>query len=439
MKKQLVISVLAGSFCGLLFGYDIGAISSATPELRPHFALSATALGIAISAALFGTIAGSICTGFIGDAIERRRTLVISGLLYIVGSLGAAFAPGFAQFAAFRFLCGIAIGLISVATPMYIAEIAPSLLRGRLVGTFQLNISIGVVLGFLGGYVFSLHLEPEAAWRWSLACGVIPALLCEVLLLRASPSPRWLVLNRRFAEASIALADLGSIDPAADQNSFTHSVDEFGTVGRPKLFCRRHARPILLAASIAIFNQFTGVNVLLYYILDVFRELGSGRLNGRKDAILMSAFSLLVTTVAVSVIDKVGRRPLLLAGAAGMGACLFVLPAIRYLGWPASAVIIVLLCYNLFFGFSQGAVVWVYLSELFLLPVRARGQSFGSTVHWVANAFIVASFPAIVSKVGGKVFVALAAVMLLQFFVIFFAYPETKQTSLESLASAISG
>ena len=439
MKKQLVISVLAGSFCGLLFGYDIGAISSATPELRPHFALSATALGIAISVALFGTIAGSICTGFIGDAIERRRTLVISGLLYIVGSLGAAFAPGFAQFAAFRFLCGIAIGLISVATPMYIAEIAPSLLRGRLVGTFQLNISIGVVLGFLGGYVFSLHLEPEAAWRWSLACGVIPALLCEVLLLRASPSPRWLVLNRRFAEASIALADLGSIDPAADQNSFTHSVDEFGTVGRPKLFCRRHARPILLAASIAIFNQFTGVNVLLYYILDVFRELGSGRLNGRKDAILMSAFSLLVTTVAVSVIDKVGRRPLLLAGAAGMGACLFVLPAIRYLGWPASAVIIVLLCYNLFFGFSQGAVVWVYLSELFPLPVRARGQSFGSTVHWVANAFIVASFPSIVSKVGGKVFVALAAVMLLQFFVIFFAYPETKQTSLESLASAISG
>ena len=439
MKKQLVVSALAGSFCGLLFGYDIGAISSATPELRPHFALSATALGIAISVALFGTIAGSICTGFIGDAIERRRTLVISGLLYIVGSLGAAFAPGFAQFAAFRFLCGIAIGLISVATPMYIAEIAPSLLRGRLVGTFQLNISIGVVLGFLGGYVFSLHLEPEAAWRWSLACGVIPALLCEVLLLRASPSPRWLVLNRRFAEASIALADLGSIDPAADQNSFTHSVDEFGTVGRPKLFCRRHARPILLAASIAIFNQFTGVNVLLYYILDVFRELGSGRLNGRKDAILMSAFSLLVTTVAVSVIDKVGRRPLLLAGAAGMGACLFVLPAIRYLGWPASAVIIVLLCYNLFFGFSQGAVVWVYLSELFPLPVRARGQSFGSTVHWVANAFIVASFPSIVSKVGGKVFVALAAVMLLQFFVIFFAYPETKQTSLESLASAISG
>jgi sugar porter (SP) family MFS transporter len=438
MKKQLVVSVLAGSFCGLLFGYDIGAISSATPELRTHFALSATALGIAVSAALFGTIAGSICSGFIADAIERRRTLVISGLLYIVGSVGAAFAPGFAQFAAFRFLCGIAIGLISVATPMYLAEIAPSLLRGRIVGAFQLNISIGVVLGFLGGYVFSLRLEPQAAWRWSLACGVIPALLCEVLLLRASPSPRWLVLNRRFAEARIVLADLGSTDSAADQNSFTHSVDKFGAGGPPKLFCRRYTRPILLAASIAIFNQFTGVNVLLYYILDVFKELGSGRLNGRKDAILMSAFSLLVTTVAVSVIDKVGRRPLLLGGAAGMGACLFALPAIRYMGWPASTVIIALLCYNLFFGFSQGTVVWVYLSELFPLPVRARGQSFGSTVHWVANAFIVASFPAIVSKVGGKVFVGLAAVMLLQFLVILLAYPETKQASLESLASAIS-
>jgi sugar porter (SP) family MFS transporter len=438
MKKRLLVSVLAGSCCGLLFGYDIGAISSATPELRKHFALSAPALGIAVSSALFGTIAGSVVAGFVTDAIDRRGALLVSGFMYVIASLGAAFAPGFAQFAMFRFVGGIAIGLISVATPMYLAEIAPAHLRGRLVGSFQINISIGVVLGFALGYFFSFHSQHGAAWRYSLACGAVPALLCEALLLQAAPSPRWLALKRRFAEAQDCLAALGSADPATDQERLADSVREFGGLRQSKLFSRRYTRPILLAASIAIFNQLTGVNVFLYYILDVFTELGSGRLNGRKDAILVAAFSLLVTMVAVSVIDKVGRKPLLLAGAAGMGACLIALPAIRYMGWPATSVIIILLCYSLFFGFSQGTVVWVYLSEIFPLPVRARGQSFGSTVHWVTNALIVGSFPAIANIFGREIFVALAVLMAIQFFVVLCVYPETKHTSLESLASGIS-
>lgn len=438
MKKRLTVSVLSGSLCGLLFGYDIGAISSATPGLRTHFGLSAPALGLAVSSALFGTIAGSIGAGTLTDAIDRRHTLALSGLLYVMASLGAASASIFSHFAIFRFVGGIAIGLISVATPMYLAEIAPSRLRGRVVGSFQLNISVGVVLGFALGYIFSLHSQPGVAWRYSLGFGAVPALLCEMMLLQAAPSPRWLALKRRFIEARAALASLGSADPVADQEGLAASINDFGAMRESKLFSRRYTRPILLAASIAIFNQLTGVNVLLYYILDVFTELGSGRLNGRKDAILVAAFSLVVTTIAVSVIDKVGRKPLLLAGAAGMGACLCALPAIRYMGWPATTVIIVLLCYNLFFGFSQGAVVWVYLSEIFPLPVRARGQSLGSTVHWVANAFIVGSFPVIAISMGANIFVALAVLMAIQFFVILFVYPETKQTSLESLASGIS-
>ena len=438
MKKRLAVSVLAGSFCGLLFGYDIGAISSATRELRANFALSASALGIAVSSALFGTIAGSVVAGFVTDAIDRRGTLLVSGLLYVSASLGAALASGLAQFLIFRFVAGVAIGLISVATPMYLAEIAPPQLRGRVVGGFQINISIGVVLGFAMGYFFSLYSQSGGAWRDSLACGAFPALFCEALLLKAAPSPRWLSLRGRFCEARDTLTALGSADPAADQERLTASIKEFGALRESKLFSRRYARPILLAASIAIFNQLTGVNVLVYYILDVFSELGSGRLNGRKDAIVVAGFSLLVTMAAVRVIDRVGRKPLLLAGAAGMGACLVTLPAIRYMGWPATSVIIVLLCYNLFFGFSQGTVIWVYLSEIFPLPVRARGQSFGSSVHWVTNAFIVGAFPAIASNLGGKIFVALAVFMAIQFFVVLLAYPETKRTSLESLASDVS-
>ena len=438
MNQRLALSVLAASFCGLLFGYDIGAISSATLGLRAQFVLSAPALGVAMSSALFGTIVGSISAGFIADSIDRRRTLLLSAFLYCLASFGTCFAVCFIQFVVFRFGCGVAIGLISVAAPLYLAEIAPSRWRGRVVGSFQVNISIGVVLAFGLGYVFSHHFQPDMAWRWSFASGAVIALLCGALLFRASQSPRWLALKGRSAEVCTTLKALGSADPGADQAKLAATLDEFRASRQLTLFSRRHARPILLAAGIAIFNQLTGVNVLLYYILDVFAELGSGRLNGRKDAILMAAFSLLVTIIAVGIIDKVGRKPLLLAGAAGMGACLLALPAIRYMGWPAEAVIVVLLCYNVFFGFSQGAVVWVYLSELFPLPVRARGQSFGSTVHWVTNAIIIGSFPSIEKSLGGKAFVCLAAVMAIQFFVILLIYPETKHTSLESLASSIS-
>jgi MFS transporter, SP family, arabinose:H+ symporter len=391
-----------------------------------------------MSSALFGTILGSISAGFIADSIDRRKTLLLSAVLYCLALFGAAFAFGFIQSAAFRFGCGVAIGLISVAAPLYLAEIAPSHWRGRVVGSFQLNVSVGVVLAFGLGFVFSNHFALGSAWRWSFVAGAVFALLCGTILFGASQSPRWLALKGRTAEVGTTLKALGSADPDADCASLAASLEEFRASRDSTLFSRRHGRPILLAASIAIFNQLTGVNVLLYYILDVFAELGSGRLNGRKDAFLMAAFSLLVTTVAVGIIDKVGRTPLLLIGAAGMGACIFAVPAIRYMGWPAEAVVVILLCYNVFFGFSQGVVVWVYLSELFPLPVRARGQSFGSTVHWVANAIIIASFPAIARSLGGKAFAGLAAMMAIQFFVILFVYPETKRTSLETLASRIS-
>jgi MFS family permease len=301
-----------------------------------------------------------------------------------------------------------------------------------------MNVGIGVVLAFAWSYVISLYLQPGEAWRWSLAFGAVPALLYQLFLLQAVPSPRWLALKRRFAEARSALVALGASEPDAEQTRLIASVNDFNRSPESALFARRYARPIFLAVSIALFNQLTGVNVLLYYILDVVTELGSGHLNGRKDAVVIAAMSLIVTAIAVSVIDKVGRKPLLLAGAAGMGTCLLLLPALRYTRWPAVSVVIVLVCYNAFFAFSQGTVIWVYLSELFPLPVRARGQSLGSTVNWLANALITGSFPAIAIKFGTTIFAIFAGIMALQFFVVLFAYPETKHIDLEALASDIS-
>lgn len=416
LNRRFTFTVLAGCFCGLLFGYDIGAMAGAAPDLRTCFGLSPAALGLAISSVLFGTIVGSISAGFLADTLGRRNTISASMFIYMVAVILAASATGLIQFASSRFLCGIAIGLISVVAPMYLAEIAPSELRGRIVGSFQVNISIGVATAFLASYLLSLHAHAAVAWRLSLAAGAIPALLCQLCLMNSC--------------VSLQLPD-GPTTFQADPTTARQRLS------RPNLFSRQYLRPIALAVSIAVFNQLTGVNALLYYVLDIFKDLGSGQLNGRADAITLSTLSLLVTLIAILVIDKIGRKPLLLTGAAGMSVCLFLLPVIRHRGWPAYAVVIDIAIYNICFGFSQGAVIWVYLSEIFPLPVRARGQSLGSTAHWVTNAVVVGTFPALTSHWGGKVFWGLGLLLVLQIFIISWCYPETNGRTLESLASGI--
>jgi hypothetical protein len=229
----------------------------------------------------------------------------------------------------------------------------------------------------------------------------------------------------------------GPRSPGGPETFLADPMTAMQKLSRPTLFSRQYLRPIALAVSIAAFNQLTGVNALLYYVLDIFKDLGAGQLNARADAITLSTLSLLVTLVAILVIDKIGRKPLLLAGAAGMSICLFLLPVIRRQGWPASAVVIDIAIYNICFGFSQGAVIWVYLSEIFPLPVRARGQSLGTTVHWVTNAFVVGTFPAFTSHWGGKVFWGLGLLLVFQFLLISWFYPETNGRTLESLASGI--
>ena len=437
MKPRLAFTVIAGSLGGLLFGYDIGAMSSAAPGLREQFALSAAALGFAMSSALIGTILGSMAAGRLADAWGRRSTLSLAGLIYLVAILGAATASGSGAFAIARIVCGIAIGLTSVVAPMYLAEVSPAKLRGRIVGAFQFSLSVGVLAAFTLAYLFSLNMQPGQGWRYSLAIGAVPALLCEIFLLRASPSPRWLAIKGRSDKAISVFADLGSAHPSVDEAELAASLASFKAAGNVSLWSRGFTRPILLGISIAMFNQLTGVNALLYYILDVFTDLGSGRLNSRQDAILVSGVSLLVTTLSVGIIDKVGRKPLLLAGTVGMGICLSLFPAVRIQHWPAPLVVIILVAYNALFGFSQGVVVWVYLSEIFPLPIRARGQSLASTVHWVTNALVVGTFPAIVSSLHEKVFTGFALLMILQFFVVMLFYPETKHAGLESMGSHV--
>jgi sugar porter (SP) family MFS transporter len=433
----LAATVCAGAFGGIVFGYDIGAVAAATHGLSAHFALLPAGLGVAVAASLIGTIAGSMCAGVIADWMDRRRALLISGSSYAACALGSALALNFAAFLCFRAACGVAIGIISVVSPLYLAEIAPPRLRGRIVGSFQLSLGVAVVIAWSWNYLLSLHLSPDVAWRWSFAGGLIPAALLLGSLLQAVPSPRGLILKRQFDEARIALAKLAPAEADSEYLTLVQRAKEHGRPPEP-LFSRRHTRPILLAVGIALFNQLTGVNVLLYYMLDILNKLGSGQLNERKTAILISASGLILTTFAVAVVDKLGRKPLLLIGAAGIGVCLFLLSLFPHLHWPPVAAVAVLVCYNAFFAFSQGTVVWVYLSELFPLPVRARGQSLGSTANWIANAVIIATFPMLASRFSMVIFAIFALLMGMQFLVVLFIYPETKNRNLEALASDIS-
>lgn len=438
MTQRLTFTVLAGSLCGLLFGYDIGAMAGAAPAIRACYHLSSAGLGLTVSSALIGTIPGSVVAGYLSDALGRRIAVSIAGALYGLAILGAAASQGLTQFIICRFLCGLAIGLISVVVPMYLAEIAPSKLRGRIVGSFQLSLGMGVVIAFLAGYYLPPLLDSHMFWRILLCGGVIPAALCEACLLHASISPRWLAARGRLDEACTAMDALGFTQSEIAETDLLLAPEK-KVSDHITLFSHKYLRPIFLAISIAAFNQLTGVNALLFYVLDVFKDIGSGRLDGRAQAVMLSLLSLVVSILAVLIIDKVGRKTLLLAGAASMSICLLLLPAIRHNGWPLSSIVIVLAVYHASFGFSQGVVLWVYLSEIFPLPVRARGQSLGSAVHWITNAFVVGIFPVITHYWGELVFVGLALIMLAQFFVILLFYPETKGRTLESLAPSISG
>jgi len=435
MTSKLLAASLAGSFSGVLFGYDIGAMASAAPDVRASFGLSPSGLGLAVSSALLGTILGSMAAGSLADRFGRRGIISFAEILYVSAIVGAALAHALAPFAIFRFVCGVAIGGISVVVPMYLAEIAPSHARGRIVGLFQLSLSIGVVAAFLAGYLVSQRMRADIAWRAMICGNLLLALLSLLCLLFSSASPHWLALRGRMQDARASLARLGSAHPDLDVDAIALSLEQARQARHVSLFSRQYIKPIALALSIAMFNQLTGVNALLYYVLDVFGSLGSGRLNGRADAIMLSTTSLAVTLLAVFMIDKVGRRPLLLAGAACMGLCLLLLPAIRHFGWPVSTVVVVCIAYNACFGFSQGAVIWIYLSEIFPVPVRARGQSLGTTVHWATNAFVVGMFPVLASHLGEKVFLVLALLMALQFVTILLFYPETKGRAL-TLAEA---
>ncbi len=433
LNPVLLKSTVVAALGGLLFGFDTAVISGTTGQLSQVFDLSSKSLGITVSIAIWGTVVGAMLAGFPGERYGRRDSLRIMALFYLVSALGCALAWNWSSLVLFRFIGGLGIGGSSVLAPMYIAEVAPAKWRGRLVGLFQFNVVFGILLAYFSNYLIALAHPGAAEWRWDLGVAAFPAALFFVMLFTIPRSPRWLVKKGRVAEARTVLQMTGDENYERDLQEIVESIDVEQKQAAEKLFSRRYAFPIFLAVSIGMFNQLSGINAILYYLNDIFAHAGFSRISGNLQAVAIGATNLAFTMIAMSVIDRIGRKTLLLVGSIGTAACLAGVSAIFFSHTHENLLVWLLVGYIAFFAFSQGAVIWVYLSEVFPNTVRAKGQSLGSFSHWFMNALISGIFPLMAARSGAYPFVFFSVMMVLQFFVVLFVYPETKGFTLEEM------
>ncbi|MBC9032899.1 sugar porter family MFS transporter [Sphingomonas sp. JC676] len=422
-------AIVAASLGGLLFGFDTAVIAGVTEALRGTFGLSAAQLGAAVSAALVGTLIGALGAGPPGDRYGSRTMLYWIALAYIVSAIGSAASNGLAMLVAFRFIGGLAIGGSSVLAPVYIAEVSPAERRGQLVGLFQLSIVVGILAAYVSNFLIARAIEGDLAWRLKFAVAAVPAVIFFAMLLRIPHSPRWLAQHGRVAEAKDAILKLsmGAPDRLLAQFGATTSS------ARDRLDWRFHRRSILLAIALALFNQLSGINAILYYLGDIFAAAGFSAVSADLQAVAIGLANLLATLLGMAVIDRIGRKPLLLIGAAGTAFALAAVALIYTLGRGQMLLLPALILFILFFAVSQGAVIWVYLSEIFPTAVRARGQAIGSATHWGMNALLAFGFPIVAQYTQALPFWLFAAAMLVQFVVVWRYFPETRGVSLERL------
>jgi SP family arabinose:H+ symporter-like MFS transporter len=434
LNSTLVKSTVVAALGGLLFGFDTAVIAGATSELQDRFRLTPSSLGLTVAIALWGTVVGALLAGVPGDRYGRRDSLRVMAVLYLVSALGCAFAANWYALVFFRFIGGLAIGGSSVLGPMYIAEIAPAKWRGRLVGFFQFNVVTGILLAYFSNYIVGLWLRGGASeWRWKLGISAIPAALFFLMLFQIPRSPRWLARKGRTEDARSVLELIGEENVDSELQAMQAAFLLEQREGKEPLFSARNKLPLFLAVSIAMFNQLSGINAILYYLNDIFARAGFSKVSSDLQAVAIGATNLLFTILAMSIIDRVGRRTLLLIGSVGTALSLAGVAAIFRTGHHEGLLLWLLIGFIAAFGFSQGAVIWVYISEVFPTAVRARGQSLGSSTHWIMNALMSWAFPIVAAYSKAAPFMFFSAMMLLQFVVVFFFYPETKNIVLEDM------
>lgn len=438
MNQTLLRCSIIAALGGLLFGFDTAVISGTTDHLREVFELDAFGLGYVVASALIGTILGAWFASGPADVIGRRSTLFLIAVLYLISAIGSAVAWDANAFVLFRWIGGLGVGASSVVAPMYIAEISPPKFRGRLVAITQFNIVLGILLAYLSNYGVALMDLGAVEWRVMYGIEALPAAAFFALLFLVPRSPRWLVSVRRSDEAAAVLRAVGAENVERELEQITASLEETrGAVER--VLRKRYRRPVLLALAIATFNQLSGINALMYYAPEIFRMAGAGTDSSLGQAVIVGCTNLVFTMAALLVIDKFGRCKLMVAGSVGYIVSLAATAAAFYAygtdftPFGSAVVLASLMVFIASHAFGQGAVIWVYLSEIFPTRVRAQGQALGSFTHWVFAAGISWTFPIIAEVSGGHAFAFYSSMMVLQLLWVLKVMPETKGVPLEEI------
>jgi len=433
-NPPLLRATLTGALGGLLFGFDTVVIAGAIDALVKLYGLSPRQEGFTVAIGLVGTVIGALGAGQVGQRLGSRETLRITAALFLASAFGCGLAWSWPAFMFFRFVGGLGIGASSVLGPVYIAELAPAKWRGRLVAAFQLNVVFGVMVAYVSNYIIRTLDLGATEWRWQIGVSAAPAAVFLLLLFSIPRSPRWSASKNRIDEALEVLKLMGEPDPQAELEDIRAALEQEHAAAHEPVFRWKYRFPLFLAISIGAFNQLAGINAILYYLNFIFTSAGFSQISGYQQAMAVGATNFLFTLVGMAFIDKAGRKTLLLVGAAGCASCLAGVAWLFATSSHPGALLWLLITYIAFFSVSQGAVIWVYLGEVFPTSVRAKGQGVGAASHWFMATVIAQLFPVVVHSMSTATpFLFFAVMTAVQFLVVLFAYPETKGQTLEAL------
>lgn len=430
---------LVAALAGFLFGFDTAVISGAEQAVQRVWSMSPTLHGFAISSALWGTVLGALMGGWPMDRYGRRATLIGIGVLYAISAVGAALAWDPYSFMLFRFIGGVGIGASSVAAPAYIAEIAPAAQRGRLVALFQTMIVTGILVAFASNWVIGGMGDDD--WRWMLGVVAVPSFAYLAAAMAIPESPRWLLIHR--AREDEARRILTQINPATVDETLTairvEAAEEARSMDWGTFFNGHLSRPIRLAFLIAVFNQLSGINAIIYFAPRIFELSGAGASTALLATVGIGAINLVFTLIGLSLIDRAGRKALMYIGSLGYIVSLGM-TAYGFASGQFALVLPFVLAFIAAHAIGQGAVIWVYISEIFPSAARAKGQSLGAGTHWVFAAALTLVMPAVLAQVPPVlIFGGFALMMAVQLAWVHFAMVETRGRALEDVAAQMAG